>query len=242
MVLPNFFFFVFNVHFDFDFIFSFLLTLFLISGRDHSGGNHRLVKEFPELKVYGSALDAVPSENQRVYDEDVIKVGSLAFRAMESRVHTRGHLLFLLDQPNATHPPALFSGDAVFVGGAGKFFESTALELYHLIERLKRLDQRTLLFPGHEYTLSNLTFAEALETSNDAVRSKLEWAKSKRTVLEQTIPSTLAEEFTYNPFFRTSEPVIRESLPSCPQGGAQEETVHYIGEVRKAKDLFSSKK
>jgi len=219
---------------------------FVLVFRDHSGGNHRLLKEFPDLKIYGSALDAVPSGNQRVHDDDVIKVGSLVFRALESRVHTRGHLLFLLDQPHATHPPALFSGDAVFVGGAGKFFESTALDLYLLIERLKRLDQRTLLFPGHEYTLSNLTFAEALDTSNETVRSKLEWTKSRRTLAESTIPSTLAEEFTYNPFFRASEPAVRQGLPPFPasssEGSTQEETVHYIGEVRKAKDLFSSKK
>ena len=38
--------------------------------------------------------------------------------------------------------------------------------MYKLIEEMKRLNSKTLLFPGHEYTLSNLRFAQHLEPDN----------------------------------------------------------------------------
>jgi len=173
---------------------------------DHSAGNARLLKLFPTLRVYGSAIDATPSANQKVYDGDEIRVGRLLFRGLESRVHTKGHILYLLDQPGSSHPPALFSGDAVFIAGAGRFFESTAAEFYQLVQRLGKLNPLTTLFPGHEYALANLKFAETLDQNNSVLQAKLGAVRALRATGLSTTPSTLQEEFLYNPFFRSSDP------------------------------------
>ncbi|KAK2097306.1 hypothetical protein P7K49_022757 [Saguinus oedipus] len=58
------------------------------------------------------------------------------------------------------------------------------------------------VYCGHEYTINNLKFARHVEPGNAAVQEKLAWAKEKYNIGEPTVPSTLAEEFTYNPFMR----------------------------------------
>ncbi len=48
---------------------------------------------------------------------------------------------------------AVFTGDTLFVGGCGRFFEGTADQMYHaLIQKLAKLPKNTLVYCGHEYT------------------------------------------------------------------------------------------
>lgn len=91
----------------------------------------------------------------------------------------------------------------MFVAGCGKFYEGTADEMYKaLLEVLGRLPPDTKVYCGHEYTVNNLKFARHVEPGNAAIQEKLAWAKEKYAIGEPTVPSTLAEEFTYNPFMR----------------------------------------
>ncbi len=50
------------------------------------------------------------------------------------------------------------------------------------------------------------------DASNEAVRRKLAWAKQQREVGLPTVPSTIAEELTYNPFLRTSDAAVLAKL------------------------------
>jgi len=226
-----------------------ILTAILTTHKhwDHSGGNKRLLAVDPKLKVYGSNLDPVPLMNYGLIDNDEIKIGSLVFKAIESRVHTKGHILYYLMANDSNSPNMLFSGDAVFVGGAGQFFESTGKELYHLIERLKSKEifpGNTLLFPGHEYTLPNFLFAISVDPTNTLLKTKLEWTKNQLKDRIGTIPSTLQDEFETNPFFRYDERSMRENLPPpAPSHQASQEmiSIHYVSEIRKAKDIFGEK-
>eukprot|EP00160_Parvularia_atlantis_P001671 Unigene11354_Nuclearia_a/m.34665 Unigene11354_Nuclearia_a/g.34665 ORF Unigene11354_Nuclearia_a/g.34665 Unigene11354_Nuclearia_a/m.34665 type:complete len:168 (-) Unigene11354_Nuclearia_a:98-601(-) len=60
----------------------------------------------------------------------------------------------------------------------------------------------TLVYPGHEYTVANLKFAESVEPDNAAVKRKLAWAQERRAAGEPTVPSTIGEELEHNPFMR----------------------------------------
>ena len=65
---------------------------------DHSGANKPLLEEFPGLKVYGGALDNIPGCTNPVNDEDVIEpIPGLKVRCMHTPCHTRGHILYYLD-------------------------------------------------------------------------------------------------------------------------------------------------
>ncbi len=50
--------------------------------------------------------------------------------------------------------------------------------------------------------MSNLKFSLHVEPDNEATKSKLDWALKQREQSQPTIPSTIAEEKSYNPFMR----------------------------------------
>jgi len=49
---------------------------------------------------------------------------------------------------------AVFTGDTLFSGGCGRFFEGNATEMHkNLVTTLGSLSDDTLVYFGHEYTL-----------------------------------------------------------------------------------------
>jgi hydroxyacylglutathione hydrolase len=127
-------------------------------------------------------------------------------------------------------PPVLFSGDTLFVGGCGRFFEGSAADMLAITERVKELPPATELYCGHEYTVSNLRFALSVEPENEALKAKMAWATAQREEGKHTIPSTLAEEFAYNPFMRV------EALAGVMGVGSN--PVDIMAAVREAKNNF----
>lgn len=67
-------------------------------------------------------------------DKEEYSLGSLTVRALHTPCHTRGHVLFFVSSPEGTQgegpggadAPLVFSGDTLFVGGCGRFFEGDA--------------------------------------------------------------------------------------------------------------------
>ncbi|KAG8433310.1 hypothetical protein GDO86_017554 [Hymenochirus boettgeri] len=198
---------------------------------DHAGGNEKLVKMVSGLRVYGGD-SRVGAVTQRVSHLTTFQVGSLHVKCLFTPCHTSGHICYYVTKPNSSEPPALFTGDTLFVAGCGKFFEGTAEEMYKaLIEVLGRLPPETRVYCGHEYTINNLKFARHVEPNNDCIKQKLAWAKETYDRGEPTIPSTLAEEFTYNPFMR-----VREK--SVQQHAGKDNPISTMGAIRKEKDNF----
>mmetsp|Transcript_45722 Transcript_45722/g.109027 ORF Transcript_45722/g.109027 Transcript_45722/m.109027 type:complete len:360 (+) Transcript_45722:181-1260(+) len=191
---------------------------------DHSGGNEELARKVPGLKIYGSAVDAVPGLTDPVTEGEmfwfpprsVTPHPRLAIQVWEAPCHTKGHLLFLLHHTSgdggaetsaaaagAGLPPvALFSGDTLFAGGVGKFFEGTAEQMDNNLSRIGTLPPAAKVFCGHEYTVTNYKFAAALEPDNQQVSARLSWAMRLRVDSLPTVPSTLSDEMDTNPYMR----------------------------------------
>ncbi|MBN3280024.1 GLO2 protein, partial [Polyodon spathula] len=198
---------------------------------DHAGGNEKMVKLVSGLKVYGGD-SRVGALNQKVTHYNTFKVGSLNIKCLFTPCHTSGHICYFVTKESSSEPPAVFTGDTLFIAGCGKFFEGTADEMYKaLIEILGRLPPETRVYCGHEYTINNLEFAQHVEPRNDAIKKKLAWAKDKYDNGEPTIPSTIAEEFTYNPFMRVREKSVQDHA-------GQTDPVTTMGFIRKEKDNF----
>ncbi|NWT25075.1 GLO2 protein, partial [Cardinalis cardinalis] len=198
---------------------------------DHAGGNEKLVKMEPGLHVYGGD-SRVGALTHRVSHLTALKVGSLSVKCLSTPCHTSGHICYYVTKPNSSEPPAVFTGDTLFVAGCGKFFEGTPEEMYKaLIEILGSLDPRTRVYCGHEYTINNLKFARHVEPRNPSIQEKLAWAKAQYDSGEPTIPSTIAEEFTYNPFMRVREKSVQEHA-------GESDPVRVMGAIRKEKDNF----
>ncbi|XP_036771817.2 hydroxyacylglutathione hydrolase, mitochondrial isoform X1 [Manis pentadactyla] len=214
---------------------------------DHAGGNEKLVKLEPGLKVYGGD-DRIGALTHRVTHLSTLQVGSLHVKCLWTPCHTSGHICYLVSKPNSSEPPAVFTGDTLFVAGCGKFYEGTADEMYKaLLEVLGRLPPDTRVYCGHEYTINNLKFARHVEPDNAAVREKLAWAKEKYSLGEPTVPSSIGEELTYNPFMRVRWRACWV-WPAAWLGFRREKTVQrHAGEtdpvatmraIRKEKDQF----
>ena len=61
-------------------------------------------------------------------------------------------------------PPLLLCGDTLFSAGCGRLFEGTPEQMHHSLQVLAALPADTQVLCTHEYTLSNLAFARAVET------------------------------------------------------------------------------
>lgn len=133
-------------------------------------------------------------------DGESIELAGLSFRCVATPCHTRGHVCFFLDADDG-QAPALFSGDALFVAGCGRFMEGTALSMRRTLHALAALPKNSRLFCGHEYTVGNLEYALSLEPSSNLLKDRLDAAKAKRAEGLPTVPSTLLEEQEHNPFF-----------------------------------------
>lgn len=198
---------------------------------DHASGNEKMVKLFPGLKVYGGD-DRVDAITKKVSHSHSFKLGSLGVKCLFTPCHTTGHICYYVTKENSSEPSAVFTGDTLFVAGCGKFFEGTAEQMYKaLIGILGSLPPETRVYCGHEYTVSNLKFARHVEPDNEVIQKKLEWAKEKCSNGEATVPSTLAEEFTFNPFMRVKEKSVQDHVK-------QTEPIETMRSLRKEKDGF----
>jgi len=171
---------------------------------DHSGGVADIVRAVPNVNVVGGRNDRIPCVTQSVADGDVVHVGRLAFTVLDTPSHTKGHVCFALGDQ------ALFTGDFMFQGGCGRFFEGSAAEMRGSFDQLKRYPDSALVFCGHEYTKSNLEFAARLvrDSAADlalALRTRLDWAKERRATNRPTVPSTLGQERTFNLFLLSDD-------------------------------------
>nr|XP_054499355.1 hydroxyacylglutathione hydrolase-like protein isoform X2 [Agelaius phoeniceus] len=136
--------------------------------------------------------------------------GTIRVRCLFTPCHTSGHMCYFMWEDDSPDAPALFSGDTLFVGGCGQFFEGTAEQMHtNLTQILGTLPKDTKIFCGHECTVRNLKFALKVEPENEVVKEKLAWAKQRDDEDLPTVPSTLQEEFLYNPFLRVTEEAVQ---------------------------------
>jgi hydroxyacylglutathione hydrolase len=94
----------------------------------------------------------------------------------------------------------LFSGDTLFIAGCGRLFEGSHEQMYDTLQKIKSLPDDTKLFCGHDYTLSNLTFAKHLFPGDIDINKGYELAKLNNFPHS----TTLATEKKINPFLKAS--------------------------------------
>ncbi|CAM9102292.1 unnamed protein product [Scytosiphon promiscuus] len=203
---------------------------------DHSGGNEAMKKMIPGLEVVSSAYeDDVPAMTVALKDLEEYTLGSLTVKALHTPCHTRGHVLFYVTSSAAAASagqegrdeeaaPLVFSGDTLFVGGCGRFFEGDAAQMSHALQGVAaKLPAATRVFCGHEYTVSNLQFALSVEPDNKAVSDKLDWSRRVLAKGAYTVPSTIAQELEHNPFMRVDEQAVRAATGSGDAVGAMKQ-------------------
>ena len=107
---------------------------------DHAGGNADLIKRVPGLTVFGGD-DRIDGVTRMVKHGDELKVGSLNIQCIFTPCHTTGHICYYVTKNT---DKAVFTGDTLFLGGCGRFFEGTAPQMYEaLVKKLGTLPGET---------------------------------------------------------------------------------------------------
>ncbi len=185
----------------------------------HSHADH--VDDIPALKErFGCRVIAplkagalVPCVDQYVKEGDALSIGATTFTVWEMPGHCADHVIY--------HAPILgmaFVGDVLFTLGCGRVFDNAYREMFASLQRLMTLPDETLLFGGHDYTLSNGRFALAADPDNARLRERI--AEAERLAVQDRflVPTRLGDEKTTNPFLRVGEPAVaraagRENAP-----------------------------
>jgi hydroxyacylglutathione hydrolase len=200
---------------------------------DHVGGNDEVKSRLGIERIYGHASDQgrIPGQTHFLEDGESFTLGRLRVRALHIPGHTLGAVAYVVTGGEA---PAVFTGDTLFVAGCGRLFEGDPPMMHASLQKLAALDGATRVYCGHEYTESNLRFAAHVEPSNGAVVAAQARAAVLRKEARPTVPTSIADELTYNPFLRTASPEIRTTLGISPDASAEDA----LGAIRNAKDVF----
>lgn len=183
---------------------------------DHVGGIAPL-KQQTAARVVGPEREAIPARDQAVGDGDLVEVLGHAWHVFHVPGHTLGHIAYYSN--TAADTPVLFSGDTLFAAGCGRLFEGSPAQMHDSLSRLASLPDTTRIYCAHEYTLSNLRFASAVEPHNPQVRARMEEVECLRAAGHTTLPSTLAIEKATNPFLRCNETSINEIISTRQKNG-----------------------
>ena len=196
---------------------------------DHTAGNLE-IKQETGCRIVGPAADRerIPGIDEAVGDGDRFRLGDAEAQVFDTPGHTRGHISYWFAEAKA-----LFCADTLFSLGCGRLFEGTPAQMWSSIQKFEPLPDDTLVFCGHEYTLSNAKFAITVDPDNEALQRRLAEVERLRAAGERTIPTTLGEERAANPFLRPGDPAIRRLLNMADATDAE-----VFGEIRRRKDAF----
>lgn len=162
---------------------------------DHVAGVDEIKAQYPNLPVYGSA-ECAQWANIVVKPEDELNLFGYRVRVIESAGHTAQHVSYLFGYDY------LFCGDALFSGGCGRIFTGDYQAQFEAIQRFKALPDTVVVYPAHEYTVSNLKFAEEVLPPSCGLFEELELAMMKRERNQPTLPTTIGKEMQINPFMQ----------------------------------------
>jgi len=176
---------------------------------DHTGGVQTL-REATGAAVYGPARERIPAPYTPLKDGDIVTVLDIAWKVIDVPGHTAGHIAFFAQDIEGA--PLLFCGDTLFSGGCGRLFEGTPAQMLASLDTLAALPGTTRVCCTHEYTLSNLRFARAVEPANQALIHYETECRALRERQMPTLPSTLSVERQINPFLRTRERTVKQAV------------------------------
>src|SRR5436309_1631654 len=194
---------------------------------DHVGGVAELKQKYG-ARVVGphGKTTTIANVDQRVGQGDVVKVGGLLARVLETPGHTLDHISYVFDVEKA-----LFAADTLFSIGCGRVFEGAYPMLWDSLLELLALPNDFRLYCGHEYTAANVRFAVTIEPNNPALKARADEVAHLRSAGKPTIPTLLGDEKNANVFLRADEPSVAASVHLKGASAAE-----VFGELRERKN------
>ncbi len=196
---------------------------------DHVDGLPDLLAAHP-AQVTGAAADAhrLPALDRQVSDGDSFTFGGEEVQIFDVSGHTVGHIALYLPTSGI-----VFTADSLMAMGCGRLFEGTPAQMWESLSKLAALPPETTVCSGHEYTASNVKFALTVDPDNPALKSRADEVSKLRADGTPTVPSSLSEELSTNPFLRPADAGIRKNL-----GMESASDAEVFAEIRARKDKF----
>jgi hydroxyacylglutathione hydrolase len=186
---------------------------------DHTAGI-QFLKVATGATVWGPALESIPGIDHPLDDGDTCSALGYHFQVLHVPGHTAGHLAYYAEA-GVGELPLVFCGDTLFSGGCGRLFEGTPQQMLASLQRLAALPASTRVCCTHEYTLSNLRFARAVEPDNTELMAYQSTCEGWRAQGVPTLPSSIGLERAINPFLRSH---LASVMSAVAQHDAQQAT------------------
>lgn len=180
---------------------------------DHFSGVRALAERCGALSVAHRNSPA-PYIALHVDDGELLRVGELRVGVVHTPGHTGDSVCYVL-------PDRVLTGDTLLIGGCGRtdFPGGSAEQLHHsLFAKLLRLDDATLVFPGHDYRRrGNSTIGG--EKANNPRLAAVELAAFTKLMgeLDLGMPDHLSEALRTNRTgCQTVEQLLRDAATAVP--------------------------
>lgn len=202
---------------------------------DHIGGIDQLT-QVTSAVVFSPDNPSIKYKDHVLQEGQKLNILSLQCQIIAVPGHTLDHIAYYFPSQNET-PAFLFSGDTLFAAGCGRVFEGTMEQMYLSLQKFMALPKETRVYCAHEYTLSNLRFAAAIEPDNTAIADFNNQCIELRKNNTPTIPTTLALEQQINPFLRCTIPAVIKSAVHFKKCADNSETAVFSA-LRELKNIF----
>ncbi|KAL9060413.1 MAG: hypothetical protein Q9206_001033 [Seirophora lacunosa] len=186
------------------------------------------LSEFKDLKLPVIGGKDCESVTRTPKHEETFQIGQkISVTALHTPCHTQDSICWLMVDGDEK---VVFTGDTLFIGGCGRFFEGTPAEMHTALNKtLAGLPDDTKVYPGHEYTKQNVKFLTTV-LQTDPVKKLQSFAENneqtqgKFTIADEKVRYPLLELFSryltgmgltfdqeYNAFMRVDDPTIQKA-------------------------------
>ena len=159
---------------------------------DHLSGVRRLARR-TGATVLAHAASKFRGPARRIRGGETFEVGTRAIKVLDAPGHTPDSLAILVDGH-------LFTGDALFAGGAGRtdFMGGSASVLYDTFRAFEALPDDTVVHPGHDYVGRAVTTIGEEKAQNPLFRERDRAAFVSRLSVTAPPPANMAAILRHN--------------------------------------------
>jgi len=157
-------------------------------------------------------------------DGETFRIGEIEVKALHTPCHTQDSICYFMKDGEER---VVFTGDTLFIGGCGRFFEGTPTEMHKALNHtLASLPKDTKVYPGHEYTKQNVKFLKTVLPEAEPVKS-LEKFADENTETQGKV--TIGDELKYNVFMMLDDPTVQKAT-------GKTDPVDVMGKLREMKN------